>query len=167
MTAPYWSARRISPGAVDRAAVVGERDRARVGELGHLRQLAAGLALRDRREEADRNLGLAPGVLEERAEHGGRVDDRLGVRHREDRAVAASGCGGGPGGDRLLVLAARDAQVHVRVDERGREHEARALDTRWPFRSSSERAELCDHAVVDPDVDRASTPFTGSSTRAP
>ena len=36
----YWSARRISAGASDRPAVVGEAGRARVGELAHLGQLA-------------------------------------------------------------------------------------------------------------------------------
>jgi hypothetical protein len=42
--------------------------------------------------------------------------------------------------------------MHVRVDERGREHEARAFD--HLVRVLREvRAELRDHAVVDPDVD--------------
>ena len=63
-------------------------------------------------------------ALDERAEHGGGVDDRVGVRHREDRAVAAGGGGLGARAERLLVLAARRAQVDVRVDERGRDHEA-------------------------------------------
>ena len=73
----------------DRDAVVAEPGRARVGKLRHLRQLAAALRLRDRRQEADRHLRLGPGSLDESAQHRRRVDDRLGVRHREDRAEAA------------------------------------------------------------------------------
>ena len=61
-------------------------------------------------------------------QHVGLVDDRVGVRHREDRAVAACGGGRGAGRDRLLVLAPGCAQVDVRVDERRREQQARAVD---------------------------------------
>ena len=42
--------------------------------------------------------------------------------------------------------------MHVRVDERGREHEARALDHTVAV-PLQRRAELCDHAIVDPNVD--------------
>ena len=130
-------------GRGDGAAVVGERGRAGVGELAHLGQLLAVEALRDRGHEAGRDERLAARGLDERAEHGGRVDDRIGVRHREDRAVAARGGRGGAARDRLLVLAARRAQVHVRVDEGGREHargRGGGLDAR-------------DHAVLDRDRD--------------
>ena len=57
----YWSARRMSDVATHRAPVVREAGRALVGELAHLGQLGSLLALRDRREEADRDLGLARG----------------------------------------------------------------------------------------------------------
>ena len=80
-------------GRLDGHAVVREGGSARVGELGHLGQLPALLALRDRGEEADRDLRLLLRRLDERAEHRGRVDHRLGVRHGEDRAVAAGGRG--------------------------------------------------------------------------
>ena len=94
----------------------------------------------------------APRLLDERPEHRGRVDDRIGVRHREDRAVAARRRGRGAGRDRLLVLAAGRAQVHVRIDERRREHEAVRVDD--PVRVPLERrADRGDHAVVDADVD--------------
>ena len=109
------------PGGHERSAVVAEPHCTRVGELGHLGQLRAVLTLRDRGEEADRHLRLRARPLDERAQHRRRVDDRLGVRHREDRAEAAGRRGGGPGGDRLLVLPPGRAQVDVRVDERGRE----------------------------------------------
>ena len=68
-----WSTRTGAPGASGPAettgrAVVGEAGGARVGELAHLGQLLAALALRDRGEEADRDLGLAPRGLDQRAE---------------------------------------------------------------------------------------------------
>src|SRR5204862_336504 len=47
------------------------------------------------------------------------VDHRVGVRHRENLAVAAGRRGARAGVDVLLVLAPGRAQVHVRVDERG------------------------------------------------
>ena len=128
MTDAYCSARRIKPGRRDGDAVVGERDRAGVGELGHLRQLRPVLPARDRGEESDRHVRLAARGLDERAEDGRRVDDGIGVRHREDRAEAAGCSGGRSARDRLLVLAARRAQVHVRIDERGREHEPGRVD---------------------------------------
>jgi hypothetical protein len=79
----YSSARRISPARRDRAAVVGEGCRARVGELAHLGQLRARLADGDRGSEADRHLRLARPRA--RAGRGARrrVDDGIGVRHRE------------------------------------------------------------------------------------
>ena len=42
--------------------------------------------------------------------------------------------------------------MHVRVDERRREHEAGAVDDAVAV-PLQRRAELRDHAVVDPDVD--------------
>ena len=106
-------------------------------------------------------------LLDERAERRRRVDDRIGVRHREDRAVAAGRGGRGAGGDRLLVLASGRAQVHVRVDEGRREHEARRpRSTRCEFVSSSVPS-----AAITPSSTRtsssASMPATGSRTRAP
>ena len=41
------------PGALDRLTIVGEAERALVCELGHLRELLAFLATRDRGQEAD------------------------------------------------------------------------------------------------------------------
>ena len=54
------------------------------------RQLLAELALADRGHEPGRHDRLLARTLDERAEHRRRVDDGLGVRHREDRAVAAA-----------------------------------------------------------------------------
>ena len=132
----------------DWTAVVGEAGRAFVGELAHFRQLAAELPLGDRGKEPDGNHGLIARELQQRAEHGRGVDDGIRVRHREDRAVAAGRGGRGAGRDRLLVLATRRAQVHVRIDERRREHEA--VRILHPMRIPLERrSDGCDDAVVD------------------
>jgi hypothetical protein len=154
----YWSARRIRPGATTGRPSSVKPAAPLVGELGHLGQLGAVLAAGDRGEEADRNLRLGLRVLDQRAEHRGRVDDRVGVRHREDRAVAAGRGRGGAGGDRLLVLPARDAQVHVRVDEGRREHEPGAVDHTVAVRVEP-FAERGDRPLVDPDVEHRVDPF--------
>ena len=135
------------PGGHDRVAVVGERGRSEARELGHLGQLLPLEALRDRGHEAGRDHRVLSRLLDQGAEHGGGIDDGVGVRHREDGAVAA-GCGGGrAGGDRLLVLAARHAQVHVRVDEGRSEHE--------PPGRLDRRVDGDDDAVLDRDVEGA------------
>jgi hypothetical protein len=123
-----------------------------VCELAHLGQLGPLLPLRDRRQKADLDLGVGARLLDERAEHRGRIDDRLGVRHREDRAVAAGRGSLRAGRDRLFVLTAGRAEMHVRIGEGGREHEPGAVD--HPVAVHSEvRAELRDQAVVDLHVD--------------
>ena len=99
------------------------------------------------------DLGLRLRALDQRAEDGGRVDDRLGVGHGEDGAVAACRGRARAGGDRLLVLAAGRAQVDVWVDEGGREHESGAVDDAMSVRVDRLR-ELRDHAVVDADVEQ-------------
>ena len=83
----------------------------------------------------------------------GVVDGRVGVRHRDDRAVAARGGGGGARRDRLLVLPSGGAQVDVRVDEGGRQHE--------PSRGLTRGLDRGDHAVVDGHVVRAVQAFAG------
>ncbi len=118
----YWSALRSIPAEVDRLAVVGEAERAGVAQRGHLGQLVAAQAARDRSQEAGRDAGLALGARRPASRSTDSVvDDRVGVRHRDHRAEAAGGRRGGAGLDVLLVLLPGRAQVHVRVDER-REH---------------------------------------------
>ena len=97
-------------------------------------------------------------LTNERAQHSRGIDDRLGVRHREDRAVPTRGSRASPRRDRLLVLAAGSPQVHVRVDERRREDEPRAVD--HLVRVLREvRPELPDDTVVDLDVHRRVEPL--------
>ena len=138
-------------GRGDGDAVVGEPGGTEIRELAHLRQLGAAFGLRDRREEPDGDLRFRAGALDEGAERSGGVDDRIRVRHREDRAVAAGRGRRGAARDRLLVLSARRAQMHVRVDERGREHEPVGFDdaVRVRLEVGSERG---DGTIVDADV---------------
>ena len=141
------------PGRRDGHAVVGEARGTCDSELAHLGELRSQLSLGDRREESDRNLRFDARSFDERAERRRRVHDRIGVRHREDRAVAARRRGRGAGRDVLLVLTSGRAQVHVRVDEGRRQQQAFPLD--HPVRVRVELgAERRDHAVVDSDVEQ-------------
>ena len=81
-------------------------------------------------------------LLDERTEYRGRVDDRIGVRQRDDRAVPPCRGGRGARRDRLLVLAAGRPQMHVRVDEGGCQDEPRR------------RGRDCIHRGHDPLLDR-------------
>ncbi len=108
------------PGVGDRQPVVGEAERAGLAQRRHLGQLAPLHAAGDGRDEAGRDDRLGLGPLAERRDDRGIVDDRVGVRHRDDPAVAARGGGPGPGLDVLAVLLAGRPQMDVRVEE-GRE----------------------------------------------
>ena len=57
-------------------------------------------------------------ALDQRAEDGGIVHHRLGIRHRDHRAVSARCRRRGAAVEILLVFLAGYAQMHVRVDER-------------------------------------------------
>ena len=141
-------------GGGDRLAVVGEPERAGVAEVRHLGQLLTAQAARDRGKEPGRDVGLPAGHLGQGAQNRGVVDDRVGVRHRDDRAEAAGGGGGGAGVDVLLVFLTRRAQVHVGVDEAGERVLARGVDDLAAprLRQSAGRAELGDVTVADEDV---------------
>ena len=109
------------PGAADRQAVVGEAERAGLAQLGHLGQLLALHAARDRGEEADRDRGAARGACSRSASTSAAVETGGSVLAiARIAAVAAGGGGAGAGLDVLLVLVAGGAQVDVGVEE-GRE----------------------------------------------
>jgi hypothetical protein len=142
------------PGRRDGSAVVGEAGGACIGERAQLAQHGAVLPLRDRGEEADGDARLGGGPGLQAPEELGVVDDRVGVRDREDRAVAAGRGGGRAGGQRLLVLAARRAEVDVRVDERRRKDPPRRFDHPVPVRVDAV-PELGDHTGVEAHVEHA------------
>ena len=159
------------PGAVDGLAVVGEAERAGLAQLGHLGQRLAVQAGGDAGHEADGDARLAPGGLAQAAQDRRGVDGRARVGHRHDRDEAAGGRGARAGLEVLLVLLARDAQVHVRVDEAREDVLARAVDhlavvlrgrcrarrsspsrTRTSRRSSMPAARVEDVGALDQDV---------------
>ena len=149
-------------------AVVGEAGGAGVGELAHLRQLArpaCPFVIAARKPTGIVRLGSR--VLDQRAEHRGRVDDRLGVRHGEDRAVAAGRSRGGAA-TRSSPRPRAPASAGGRA---GRRRPARARGrvpsiTRWPFRSSECRSRRSRRRRRGRRRG-ASIPSPGSRTRAP
>ena len=116
------------PGRDDRLAVVGEPERALRAQLGHLGELAAPQPAGDRGHEADGDARVAGGGVAQGAQDRRGVDDGVGVRHRDDGAVAARRGRAGAGLEVLLVLLAGRAQVDVRVDEGGEEVAPAAVD---------------------------------------
>ena len=152
----YWSAWRSTPALTHGQAVVGEAERAGVGQLGHLGQPLALLAARDRGHEAGGDARLGAGALAQRLEDRRGVDDRVGVGLGDDRAVAAGRRGAGAGLDVLLVLAAGRAQVHVRVDEGGERVQARRR--RRPRRRRGARGRAPISAISPPRTSRSAGP---------
>ena len=116
-----------------RQAVVGERGRARVGQLRHLGEPLTRLPHGDRGGESGRDPRLGASPLAQREQHGGRVHHRLRVGHGEDRAVATRRGGPRPGLDVLLVLASRRAQVNVGVHECREAMQALRVDQLGPI----------------------------------
>ena len=55
-----------------------------------------------------------------------RIDHRIGVGHGTDRRESTRHRGGGPGGDRLLMLSSRFPEVHMDIDQPRGDHEATA-----------------------------------------
>ena len=155
----YWSALRSRPGAVDGLAVVGEAERARLAQLRHLGQRLAGEAGRDRREEADGDARLAAGRFAQAEQDRRGVHGRVRVGHRHDGDEAARGGGARTGLEILLVLLARDAQVHVRVDEAREDVLAGAVDD--VAVGLQVDPELGDRAVGDADVEALVDPGPG------
>ena len=146
------------PGCRHRMPVVGEAGRPGVGKRAELGELRPGLPLREGGEEADRHLRLGLGTCPQSPQERGVVDRRIGVGHREDRAVTAGRGGPRAALDRLLVLAARRPEVDVRIDERRREHQSGSVDDAVPVGVDVD-ADPADHATVDPHVDRCVDAF--------
>ena len=113
----YSSRRRMKPGVPDRITVVRHGDRARGNELADLGHL---LSLEPARRRPHRVDPGAPSTLAGGPhEADGRriVDRRIRVRHRPDGGKPAGGGGSRAALDRLLVLVAGLAEVHVEVDK--------------------------------------------------
>ena len=143
-------------GALDGQAVVGEADRSGVAQLGHVGELLAAHAARDRGDEADWDGCVRLRALAEGLDRGRSVHRRLGVGHADDPAVAAGGGRAAARLDVLLVLAPGRAEVDVRVEERGHGEKPVGVDHLGAFAASAMPAagQLGDAAVADDDVVR-------------
>ena len=115
-------------GGVDRRAVVGERDRAALDQPAELGQFLPLAVLGHRADREDVAVAGALGLLDDELGGHARVEGRLGVRHARDRRDAAGDGRGRAGGDGLVLLAARLAQVDVHVDEAGRDDQPGAVE---------------------------------------
>ncbi len=106
----------------DAVAVVGEDAHAEVVELPERRELLTAATLRD----ASRGPHVAQtdraGAIEDRLHDRGIVDRRHRVRHAHHRGASAERGGTRTGLDRLRVFAAGLPEVHLDVDEPGRDH---------------------------------------------
>jgi hypothetical protein len=138
----------------DRHAVVGDGDDSR---LAHLADLGEVLAPEPDGDGADRVDAGEPGLggaFEDQPRDRGVVVHRIRVRHAGDRGEAAGDGGRGAGRDRLLVLVARLAEVHVRVDQPRHHPEAVRIDRLGGLRAGelSRLRDRADQAALDPDV---------------
>ena len=105
-------------------------------------------------------------AVEDRLHDRGVVDRRIGVRHADDRGAAAERRRARPGLDRLAVLATRFAEVHLDVDEPGRDDTTLGVEHRRARRRRQPGADLGDHPVDDPHVDQTVV-AVASTTRRP
>ena len=133
---------------VDAGAVVGEDPHAERVELAHRRELAPGAALRDAPAAWTSHARPRAGG-EHRGDHGRVVVRRCRVRHRDDRGEAAERSGARAGLDRLRLLHPGLAEVHVQVDEPGRDHAAGGVELTV---AAEPGADLDDPAVGDEHV---------------
>ena len=139
-------------GAADRQAVVAEADRAGVAERPHLGQLLAFHAAGHRRQEPDRNRCRLARCLAQGFDVGRGADRGLGVRHRQDAAVAACRGGATAGLGVLFVLVAGHAQVDVRIEEGRKGVQAFGVDLLDAVELSARSRQLGDPAGAYYDV---------------
>ena len=131
-------------GADDRRAVVGEGDGAALDQPADLGQLLALAALGDGADGKDVGVAGALGLEEDELGGGLAVEGRLGVGHAGDRRDAAGQRRRGAGGDGLVLLAARLAQVDVHVDQAGADDLARGVEGRGrPAAAAAGRGRGC------------------------
>ena len=136
---------------VDRLAVVAHSDAAGRAQIGKLGQRLALQPLAHRADRIDAAGAVARRFGDDHLGHGALVVRRNGVRHRADRGVAARHRGPRAGGDRLLVLLPRLAQMRVQVDEPGSDDETGGVD-RVDVRLDL-LVDARDRAVLDQDVE--------------
>ena len=113
----YSSARRISPESMTGlpSSVIATAPASTISPTSASR--SALTSRRDAPDRVDPGRARGPTRRHHEADRGRIVDRRIGVRHRADGGEATGCRGRGPGRDRLLVLLAGLAQVHVHVDQ--------------------------------------------------
>ena len=104
-------------------------------------------------------------ALEHRLHDRGVVERRLGVRHADHRGATTERRGPRAGLDRLGVFATRLAEVHLDVDEPGRDDAALGVEHRRARRRVEPRADLGDQPVDD--ATSATRSPVSSTTRPP
>ena len=135
----------------DAVAVVGEHAHAEVVELAERRQLLAAPALGDATGDPHVARG-PPAALEDRRDHRRVVERRIGVRHADDGGASTERRRPGPALDGFGLLAARLAEVHLDVDEPGRDHAALGVEHGGAGARCEAGCDLGDPSVDDADV---------------
>ena len=144
-------------GGSHRRAVVREADHPRVGQLAERRQSLPSSPDRHRpmRQQLDRRPGRGRGGPDP-GEDARLVEGRRRVRHGADRGEAAVHGRGEPGRDRLGVLVAGLAQVHVEIDEARGDDDAVRVDARGV--RACEPCHRLEDAVAHHDLARTLAP---------
>ncbi len=146
----YSRARRIRAAEATGRPVVGEGDRTAGDELAELGQLLPLAALAHGPDRIDVCLPGALGLEHDELGRGLGVDRRQRVGHAGDGGHAAGQRGGRAGGDGLVLLVARLAEVDVDVDQaRADDHAAGVDDDLGLFVAAAHRQ---DSAAADPQV---------------
>ena len=143
---------------VHRCPIVTEAHGAGVRQLPERRQAFAGSPLGDRAvdqhpDRRRRSVRETQHVAQAR----GPVERRVRVGHRAHRREATVGGCGETGRDRLGVLVAGLAQMHVEVDETGQHEQVRLTDRR----AAARPGQLADAAALDEQAAPPLTPGAG------
>src|SRR5262249_6655523 len=138
-------------GVDDWRTIVGEGDGPALDKTADLGQFLALATLGDGADGEDIGVAGALGLEMNELRGSLRVDGRLGVGHARYRRDTAGQRRGGAGGDGLVLLAARLAQVDVHVDQARADDQAvrveRAVSAKVRLRVEANNA-----AIVNPQV---------------
>ena len=135
----------------DRFSVVADPDASGGTKIGNLRQLFPFQSSAHRPDGIHATRAVPRRLGNDHLGHGALVVRRNRVGHRANCRVAAGDGGARSGGDRLLVLLPRFAEMRMQIDEAGNDHQSGGID------DFAGRAQLFpgvgDHAVFDEQID--------------
>jgi hypothetical protein len=109
-------------------AVIGKPDRSGILERREIRQLAAEFILRNGCVRKHSYHAFGGRLVEDEPDRLRRIRHRPRVRHRSDRGKPALGRGLGSAANRFLVFETRFSEVHMHIDEPGRNQLALCVD---------------------------------------